>query len=62
MIEKILENVINAMVPHLEPDQLEKLNNVLYINFHTLVAMPLSAIFSITVFTFSRVRPNKRTK
>ena len=34
MIEKILENVINAMVPHLEPEQLEKLNNVLYINFH----------------------------
>lgn len=34
MIEKILENVINAMVPHLEPDQMEKLNNVLYINFH----------------------------
>lgn len=22
------------MVPHLEPEQLEKLNNVLYINFH----------------------------
>ena len=34
MIEKILESVINAMVPHLEPEQLEKLNNVLYINFH----------------------------
>ena len=34
MIEKLLENVINAMVPHLEPEQLEKLNNVLYINFH----------------------------
>ena len=25
MIEKILENVINAMVPHLEPEQLERL-------------------------------------
>lgn len=36
MIEKILENVINAMVPHLEPGQLEKLNNVLYINFHNI--------------------------
>lgn len=34
MIEKILENVINAMVLHLEPEQLEKLNNVLHINFH----------------------------
>ena len=34
MIEKILENVVNAMVPHLDPQQLEKLNNVLYINFH----------------------------
>lgn len=36
MIEKILENVINTMVPHLEPGQLEKLNNALYINFHGL--------------------------
>lgn len=34
MIDKIVENVINAMVPHLEPNQLEKLNNVMYINFH----------------------------
>ena len=34
MIERILENVINAMVPHLEPWQLEELNNALYINFH----------------------------
>ena len=34
MIEKLLENVISAMVPHLNPEQLEKLNNVLYINFH----------------------------
>lgn len=34
MIERILENVINTMVPHLEPEQLEKLNNVLHINFH----------------------------
>lgn len=36
MIEKILENVINAMIPHLEPAQLEKLNNVLHINFHSV--------------------------
>lgn len=34
MIERILENVVNAMVPHLTPEQLETLNNVLYINFH----------------------------
>lgn len=34
MIERLLENVINAMVPHLEPWQLEALNNALYINFH----------------------------
>lgn len=33
MIEKILKNVVNAMVPHLEPGQLEHLKNVLYINF-----------------------------
>lgn len=34
MLEKILENVINAMVPYLDSGQLEKLNNVLYIEFH----------------------------
>lgn len=34
MIERILKNVVNAMVPHLTPEQLETLNNVLYINFH----------------------------
>ena len=34
MIEQILENVVNAMVPHLNPEQLEKLSNVLYVNFH----------------------------
>ncbi|MFR1834519.1 MAG: tyrosine-type recombinase/integrase [Lachnospiraceae bacterium] len=34
MIERILENVVNTMVPHLTPEQLETLNNVLYINFH----------------------------
>ena len=36
MLEKILENVINAMVPCLNAEQLERLNNVLYINFHGL--------------------------
>lgn len=34
MLEKILENVINAMVPCLDSGQLERLNNVLYIEFH----------------------------
>lgn len=34
MIEKILEKVMDTMTPHLSEDQIEKLNNVLYINFH----------------------------
>lgn len=34
MIEKIIEKVMDAMIPHLDPEQAEKLNNVLYINFH----------------------------
>lgn len=34
MVEKILENVINEMQPHLNQEQLEHLNNVLYVNFH----------------------------
>lgn len=34
MVEKIIENVINEMVPHLEEVQLEHLKNVLYIYFH----------------------------
>lgn len=34
MIEKILENVVNEMLPHLDEKQLEQLRNVLYINFH----------------------------
>ena len=34
MGEKIIEDVINEMVPHLEDKQLEHLRNVLYINFH----------------------------
>lgn len=32
MIEKILEKVSDAMTPHLNDEQIEKLNNVLYIN------------------------------
>lgn len=34
MIEKILENVINQMTPHLDLEQIEHLSNVLYVNFH----------------------------
>ena len=34
MVEKIIENVINEMAPHLDQEQLEHLSNVLYINFH----------------------------
>ena len=34
MLEKILENVINEMTPHLDPEQQEHLSNVLYVNFH----------------------------
>ena len=34
MVEKIIENVINEMAPHLDQDQLEHLSNVLYVNFH----------------------------
>lgn len=34
MVEKILEKVVNEMVPYLEDKQLEHLKNVLYINFH----------------------------
>lgn len=34
MIEKILENVVNEMTPHLSQEQLEHLSNVLYVNFH----------------------------
>lgn len=36
LIEKILENVVNEMLPHLSQDQLEHLNNVLYVNFHNV--------------------------
>ena len=34
MVEKILEMIINEMVPHLDNGQLEHLRNVLYVNFH----------------------------
>lgn len=36
MVEKILENVVNEMAPHLSQEQLEHLSNVLYVNFHGL--------------------------
>ena len=34
MVEKILEKVINEMIPHLDDRQLDHLKNVLYVNFH----------------------------
>lgn len=34
MIEKIIENIINEMIPHLNQEQLEHLSNVLYIQLH----------------------------
>ena len=34
MVEKIIENVINEMTPHLSQEQLEHLSNVLFVNFH----------------------------
>lgn len=34
MVEKVIENVINEMAPHLNQEQLEHLTNVLYMNFH----------------------------
>lgn len=48
MIERILENVVNAMVPHLDSGQLEKLNNVLYINFHGLEVQECSTELTAT--------------
>lgn len=34
MVEKIIENVINEMTPHLNQEQIEHLSNVLFVNFH----------------------------
>lgn len=34
MLQKLLEKVIDAMTPYLDPEQTEKLSNVLYLNFH----------------------------
>lgn len=34
MLQKILEKVIDTMTPYLDEEQVEKLGNVLYINFH----------------------------
>lgn len=36
MIEKIMEQIVNEMAPHLDQSQLEHLSNVLYVNFHGL--------------------------
>ena len=34
MVEQIIKNVLNAMTPHLDPEQIEHLGNILYVNFH----------------------------
>lgn len=34
MLQKIIERVMDAMAPYLDQEQVEKLGNVLYINFH----------------------------
>lgn len=34
MIEQIIKNVLNAMTSRLDPEKLEHLSNVLYLNFH----------------------------
>lgn len=34
MLEEIIQKVISEMTPHLDPEQLEHLGNVLYMNFH----------------------------
>lgn len=36
MIEKILQNVADSMMPYLDVWQMEKLKNVLYMNFHSI--------------------------
>ena len=34
MIEQIIKNVLNEMTSRLDPEQMEHLSNVLYLNFH----------------------------
>ena len=34
MIEQIIKNVLNAMTSRLDPEQMEHLSNVLYLDFH----------------------------
>ena len=36
MIEELLMNVVNAMSGSLDEEQLDKLQNILYINFHNI--------------------------
>lgn len=36
MIEKILDNVVGAMTPYLNQEQIEHLRNILFINFHNI--------------------------
>lgn len=39
MIEELLMNVVNAMSGSLDEEQLDKLQNILYINFHNIKVM-----------------------
>ena len=39
MIEELLMNVVNAMSSCLDEEQLDKLQNVLYSNYHALKAV-----------------------
>jgi len=60
MIEKILEKVLDAMTPHLDDEQIEKLNNVLYLNFHGVSNTGLySEIDFKTLVVGQQVRPDK---
>ena len=34
MIEQIIKNVLNEMTSRLDPEQMEHLSNILYLNFH----------------------------
>jgi len=51
MLEKIIENVLNAMTPHLNQCQMEHLHNVLYVNFHGLEVQEEHTELTITGMT-----------
>lgn len=72
MLEKILENVINEMTPHLDPEQQEHLSNVLYVNFHGKKIVEESAELAATgidgdeakirMFVASKKAVNRKTE